>query len=196
MKGGRQALPGWKETILPLKSDSLFWHSVWISAGRPAGALHKVMSQTRNKYHSAVKKAKRKLEHGLAEDILVAAESGDVALMREMRKTIKKKTSAQAVPECLEGKVTPDTVLDKFRECYEELYNSANTSDVMNTIKQRLEEKINISSLEEVSKITGDIVKQACTNMKPGKIDVTEGYSSDALLHGPDSLFELLACVF
>ena len=56
MKGGRQAIPGWKETILPLKSDSLFWHSVWISAGRPAGALHKVMSQTRNKYHSAVKK--------------------------------------------------------------------------------------------------------------------------------------------
>lgn len=32
--------------------------------------------------------------------------------------------------------------------------------------------------------------------MKPGKIDVTGGYSSDALLHGPDSLFDHLAQIF
>ena len=32
--------------------------------------------------------------------------------------------------------------------------------------------------------------------MKPGKMDVTEGYSSDALLHGPDHLYEMLASVF
>ena len=36
-----KSLPGWKENVAPLKSDSLFWHSVWISAGRPAsGALY------------------------------------------------------------------------------------------------------------------------------------------------------------
>ena len=30
-----QPLPGWNESIAPLKSDSIFWHSVWKSAGRP-----------------------------------------------------------------------------------------------------------------------------------------------------------------
>ena len=26
-------LPDWKENVLPLKNDSLFWHALWISAG-------------------------------------------------------------------------------------------------------------------------------------------------------------------
>ena len=28
-------LPGWKEIVAPAKEDSLFWHGVWISAGKP-----------------------------------------------------------------------------------------------------------------------------------------------------------------
>ena len=35
----QRALPGWKEDIAPLREDSLFWHAVWISAGRPRGDL-------------------------------------------------------------------------------------------------------------------------------------------------------------
>ena len=55
-----QSLPGWTQNIAPLKQDSLFWHSVWISAGRPpSGSLHQFMVHTRLKYHSAVKAAKR-----------------------------------------------------------------------------------------------------------------------------------------
>ena len=47
--------------------------------------------------------------------------------------------------------------------------------------------------LNEVNKITGSIVKDAACKMKPGKSDVSGGYSSEALLHGPDVLFESLA---
>ena len=43
-----RALPGWKEDIAPLKEDSLFWHSVWLSAGRPHGDLHHLMASSRN----------------------------------------------------------------------------------------------------------------------------------------------------
>ena len=32
--------------------------------------------------------------------------------------------------------------------------------------------------------------------MKPGKSDVTGSYTSDLLLHGPDTLFEFLAGMF
>ena len=48
----------------------------------------------------------------------------------------------------------------------------------------------------EVNKITGDIVKLAACKMKPKKGDVSDGFTSDALLNGPDILFELLAAVF
>ena len=48
----------------------------------------------------------------------------------------------------------------------------------------------------EVNKITREVVKQACTRMKPGKTDVSEGFTSDVFLHAPDELFEYLAAIF
>ena len=39
-------------------------------------------------------------------------------------------------------------------------------------------------------------MKQACQRLKPGKADVTGGFTSDVLLHGPDKLFDYLAGIF
>ena len=81
-----QPLPGWKKHIAPLKTDSLFWHSVWISAGRPAtGSLYQVMTNARNKYHLAVRQAKKIAASAKAKELSSAAEAGDVALMRELK---------------------------------------------------------------------------------------------------------------
>ena len=66
----------------------------------------------------------------------------------------------------------------------------------MEVIKEKLKGVISENSNEEVNKITGDVVKQACCRMKPGKIDVTSSYSSDFFLKSPDVLFDLLASVF
>ena len=193
----RQPLPGWKENVAPKKKDSLFWHSIWISAGRPSsGSLYQLMCYVRSKYHLAVRQAKRMAATAKARDLAAAAEAGDIALMKELKKSLDSKTTTQSVPDCLEGKVTHDTILDKFRECHQDLYNSAGTEAAMVSIKERLDKLIHASSLEEVEKVTGKTVKQACARMKPGKIDVSEAYSSDVFLNAPDSLFDLLASVF
>ena len=107
----------------------------------------------------------------------------------ELKKSMNRKSTEQQVPDSLEGKVLHEDILEKFKECYEELYNSASTNQAMVDIKEKLEKMINMTSMKEVEKITGKIVKDACSRMKPGKIDVTESYSSDALLHAPDNLF-------
>ena len=129
---------------------------------------------------------------GLAE----AAEAGDFSLMMEIKKTFDKKNSGQTVPESLEGKVTHDSILEKFKECYEDLFNSAGTQGAMTKIKERLEELISSNSIHDVEKVTGAVVKLACSRMKPGKMDVSESYSSDVLLNGPDVLFDHLAAIF
>ena len=68
-----QPLPGWKENIAPLKRDSIFWHSVWRSAGRPSsGALHNLMISTRGKYHYAIKVAKRMVMKTKADNLEAA----------------------------------------------------------------------------------------------------------------------------
>ena len=100
-----------------------------------------------------------------ARGLLKAAKNGDAALMTEMKRTLMKKNLGQSVPESLEGKVTHDSILDKFKECYEKLYNSAVTEDAIDTIKTKLKKVISenkINAAREVQKVTGLVVKQAC----------------------------------
>ena len=63
-------------------------------------------------------------------------------------------------------------------------------------IKEQLKGLIGPDSIEEVNKITGNVVKMACCKMKPGKMDVSGSYTSDVFLNAPDSLFDSIAPVF
>ena len=199
-QGGKpsRSIPGWKELVAPQQSDAMFWHGVWKSAGRPnSGELFQLMKHTRNKYHYAIRRAERECEALRASQLREAAASGDMALIGELKKTLSKQKGGQQVPESLEGEVTEDGILLKFRELYAKLYNSATTEqEEVARIKELLNQMITPDSLGEVSKITGDAVKKACSRMKPGKNDVSDAYSSDVFLHAPDSLFNEVAAVF
>ena len=92
-------------------------------------------------------------------------------------------------------------IVEKFREFYEAVYNSSESNAALEQIKVKIKELIvqdneTGDTSNEISKLTGDIVKQATCKMKPKKGDVTEGYTSDAILNGPDILFDLLAAIF
>ena len=87
-------------------------------------------------------------------------------------------------------------MVDKFRDVYNDLYNSAESSEACDEIKARLQQIIGQNSMLEVDKITAEVVKQAVCNMKSGKADVSDSYSSDLLLHSPDCVFDELAAVF
>ena len=122
--------------------------------------------------------------------------SGDMDLMKELKKTLSKQKSDQKVLESLEGEVTEDGILAKFRELYAKLYNSAGTEEEVGRLKLQLDDMITEDALTEVEKVTGDIVKKACERMKPGKSDVSESYTSDMFLNAPDTMFDALAAVF
>ena len=58
--GKKSPFPGWSESIQPFKEDSLFWHSLWQSAGTPINTeLHQKMKHTRNIYHYNIRKCKK-----------------------------------------------------------------------------------------------------------------------------------------
>ena len=61
----------------------------------------------------------------------------------------------------------------------------------MTSIKQRVANLVQSeSSISKVNKLTGSVVKKAACKMKPCKMDVF-GFSSDALLHALNSLFDV-----
>ena len=103
--------------------------------------------------------------------------------------------SFTSLPESVEDADTPEEIVEKFREVYEELYNSIDTSDAVNLIKDKLNGMVDSDSLE-INKVTPEVVKKAATLMKPNKADVTGSFTSDLLLHAPDSMFSALASVF
>ena len=78
--------------------------------------------------------------------------------------------------------MTHEGIVEKFRECYSELYNSADTSKEMMNIKEKVNQIIDHNrelSYSEVRKITPSVVKDAVKMMKPQKTDVSGCYSSD-----------------
>ena len=66
----------------------------------------------------------------------------------------------------------------------------------MADLKREIFDRINIDGVEEAWKFTGDKVMEAAGSIKPGKSDVSESYTSDAILNAPDSFFNLLAMVY
>ena len=128
-----------------------------------------------------------------------AAAQSNLTFFKEMKKVLYEKSSGQDIPDKLEGKVSHDDILDKFKECYEQLYNSAPSVESMLKVKEDISRTIsdNVALSEiEIAKITPDVVKAAAANMKPHKSDVSESFTSDVFLHGPDIMFEYLTLVF
>ena len=154
------------------------------------------MQHVRNKYHYAVRKSKAAADKANLEKLFEAAKSGDTDLLKQMKR-IRGGNKMQTMPtDTIEGANGPQEISEKFKEVYKSLYNSAESADEVNAIKSKIKEVICPTSVNKVNKVTMDCVKKACTRMWPGKSDVTGSYTSDLLLHGPDILFEYLACIF
>ena len=97
----------------------------------------------------------------------------------------------------LEGANWEVNIAEKFCQVYEELYNSSGSGEALAALKDVITDKMETEDNEsEVVKITGKVVKAAACKLKPGKGDVTEGYTSDAILNAPDILFDQLAKVY
>ena len=95
-----------------------------------------VMCWSRNKYHYAVRKLKKLSAKNRAIELLEASEAGDIALMKAMKEIKGGKSTGQTMPDSIEGKSEHHEILEKFREVYEQLYNSAESKGAMNIIKE------------------------------------------------------------
>ena len=191
-------VPGWKDMVQPFQDDAQFWHSIWRSAARPSsGVLHSIMVKTRNSYHYAIRRARKSSDLIRAKKLFEAAESGSMDLLQELKNIRMGGKSSADLPDNVAGANGEEEIVAKFRDVYSSLYNSWGTQAEMVSIKEQLPFLMQTEdSLAEVQKLTGLVVKKAACKMKAGKSDVSGAFSSDALLHAPDSVFDMLAMVY
>ena len=83
-----------------------------------------------------------------------------------------------------------------FEAIYSELYNSANDEDEVNNIKGKVENMIKDVNIEDVEKVTPEIVEKAAQKLNPGKSDPVFTFSSDCTRHGTNKLYSLLASLY
>ena len=143
-------VPGWKEEVEPLQQDAQFWHAVWVSAGKPPqGDLHTAMARSRNIYHYGVRRARRHADKLKAVKLFEASISSDVELLKEMKKVRSGENGSSELPDNVAGAEGEEEIVEKFREVYSALYNSASTAGEVDLIKQKLVELINKDSLHD-----------------------------------------------
>ena len=185
----KKTKPGWSEHVQPFRDDSIFWHQVWKSAGRPQNTvLHNIMKRTRNLYHYQLKKIKKSEELIKKTKLLDACLNGNGEIFTEIKK-MRKCTPVVALS--MDGK--KDNIANHFKDIYSELYNSVDDMQNLFELKNELENSINFSQISEVSKVTPDIVKKAAGNLKDNKGDPSYAFSSDCFKDGPDKLYQLLS---
>ena len=184
-------IPGWTESVKPFKDSAMFWHSIWLSMGKPINnQLHYVMKHSRNKYHYEVRKCKNAEAKIKKNKLLDACFNGEGDLFEEIKKL--KKTD-ETIANSIDG--VYDNIPEHFSSIYSNLYSSVDDHDEVLEIQKDINAKVNFSNLDDVRKITPDIVKEATENLKNSKSDPVFDFDSDCLKNAPDELFDHIAAL-
>ena len=171
----------------PCRENARFWFSVWLSAGKPLNCeLHKIMRRTKNIFHYQVKKCKKAEEQIRKQKLLSAVldPDSDVDLFKEMKNMRRSKaTTANKIDDKIEN------IQEHFAGIYRTLYNSVDDYDNLIEVSKIIDSKISNQSIDEVEKVSPDIIKEAIKRIKPDKSDPVFDFTSDCLKNAPDGLF-------
>ena len=121
---------------------------------------------------------------------------GVLHLLKEMKSARGGKGGQADLPETVAGANGQEEIVNKFREVYSTLYNSAESEAEWAELLARMSTMIQDDSVGEVGKVTEVTkVKEPLGLLKPKKTDVSGGFTSDGKLHDPDILFDQLASI-
>lgn len=189
----RKTVPGWTEQVAPEKETSLFWHWLWLEAGKPnTGYVYNIMKRTRHKYHYAVRCCKKKKLNN--QKIKLAENISDP---KEFWKELKKLNPANKITtETMDNVNGNENITNILYDKYKTLYNSVPTSDhELSDIRSIVDSGMNS---EEVNRyqVTPVIIEQCIKQLKSGKNDGNCGFNSNHLINGGIRLHTILSLLF
>ena len=155
--------------------------------------------RSHNLYRYAIRRTKRREKLHRAKALLETAKNGDINLLREMRRVVNGNGPVDETSEVLDGETGHENIAEKFKQVYKTLYNSSESNRGVEEILSKLQVEIGNTisdSKDQVSRLTGHIVKEAVMMMKAQKLDITQGFSSDSFKNAPQVFFDQLALIF
>ena len=181
--------------------EAKFWHSLWLSAGKPIHSsvpgvehdLYKLKNHSKNQYHFAVRRA----QHSLIkiENDKIVSKMGSPEMFEEIKLACKnKKSETTSVIDEVHG---AKNISDHFKDIYEKLYNEQDDidSDVIQDIHDNVASNSS-ESLDIIDLFDAELVRAAIKKIKPDKSDVSGLFTSDCLKSAPEIFFTHLASLF
>ena len=157
----------WKGEIEPFKYKAHFWHAVWVSAGRPINCeLHNLMKKTRNVYHLHIRKGRRLLERIKKNELLTACMENKTDLFDAIK---RERRSKRTYATTMDGRT--EDIPDHLAATYEKLYNSTDEKDEFSSIEISLETSVGATSLQDISCVRWNTVKNCAHKLKSRKTD-------------------------
>lgn len=189
--------PLWKEMAAPLKEKALFWHSLWVSNGRPReGWVADIRRKTRLEYHRVVRYIMRNeetLRYQKMAERIVNSNHGD-CLWEELQKLKPKSVN---VASMVDGKVSFDNIANVFKNKYSTLYNCVPADrHILSRIEQQITSHIAAEQHVVSPVISVKEVSEAVQSLKRGKSDGAAGLSSDNFIFCTNRCITLLSLLF
>ena len=88
-----------------------------------------------------------------------------------------------------------DDVKGHFKQKVEKLFNSADDKHAVLELQKEIDARVDETSLEDVLKVTPEIVKEASHKLKTGKGDPVFSFSSDCLKNATQSVYDDLSII-
>ena len=184
-------IPNWKTEIDPYKKEAHFWHSVWLSAGRPLNNhLHMIMKRTRNTYHHHIRKNKRMQDRVKRSNLFNSCILNNGNLFDDIKRQRK---CNQTIATSIDGH--NHDIPSHFANKYKKLYNSVDDEVNLLDIEENLKSKITQTNNQDISPITSELLKTASKKLKSGKSDPLLSLTSDFFVNAPPILYDLLASI-
>ena len=182
----------WQEDVQPFKDTAMFWHSIWLSAGRPLNTeLHNIMKKTRNQYHYQIRKNRKMTDIIKKNQLLNACINNNGDIFEEIKKLRKALPTVSTMIDGVTCKIE-----SHFANTYRQLYNSIDDGSNLTRVTEHLSKAIDSNSHFDVDKITPALVMDAINHLKDKRSDPINDFTSDCLKNAPLALCEQLSILF
>ena len=147
------------------------------------------MKRSRNIYHYQHRKCMRSEESIRKNKLIEACLSNSGGnIFKEIKSMRKVK---QLVATSVDG--VKENIPNHFKDIYSQLYNSVDDVENMARVSNEVESKVNALSIDDVEKVTPEVIKSAAKKLKPGKSDPVYSFSSDCIKVDSTILSEFLS---
>jgi len=193
-KNKRHNIPGFNEFVRPLKEESIFYHSLWLSAGKPKdGQLFVSMRDSHYQYKYAARKLKRASD-SLKKDLFVQSlANGGKDIFDEVKKFRGKVNTCSGT---VDGEVGAKNIAQHFANKYSKLYSKVTLDKEFEKLCDQINVMADQSDVSTVEKINDQLVRDGLNHLKGNKKDSLFSFTSDLLINGPPILISHLTNMF